>query len=220
MVVDVTAFAKILPAIIAPATISFEVTALAWIFGVLIEPLAIAVSVIWLGATIIWPPLIVKRLVEAGKYRVRSKVPAALPIDSVFCGVAPTSLLVRVFTSNETSLAVTVVTEDGFGILTAIGEGVAATDDNSVAPLYTRNSTPPHVTSDGAVKVAVMRCCVVPSDADTLAAANDAPVTWEVYSVPAAPDAGGDTEIVATGVPTAGARPSVFAFALLSSETA
>ena len=162
----------------------------------------------------------VNRFVDAGRYLVRSKVPAALPIDNVFCGVAPTSVFVRLLTSNDTSLAVTVVTADGFGILTAIGEGVAATADSSVAPLYTRNSTPPHVTSEGAVNVAVMRCCVVPSDADTLAAAKDAPVTWEVYSVPAEPDAGGDTLIVATGVPTAGERPSVFGFALLSRLTA
>ena len=165
-------------------------------------------------------PTIEKLSVDAGRNFRKSKVPVALPIDSVFCGVAPTSVFVRLLTSKETSLAVTVVAEDGFGIFSAIGDGVAATDDSSVDPLYTRNSTPPHVTSDGAVNVAVMRCWVLPSEADTVAAAKDAPVTWDVYSVPAAPDAGGDTLIVATGVPTAGERPSVFGFALLSRLTA
>ena len=131
----VTAFVAIFPAITALAAISFAVTALACNFGVLIAPLAIAVSVICDAATMIFPPLMVNRSLDAGRYFRRSSVPAALPMLKVFCGVPATSVFVRPFTSNDTSLAVTVVAASGFGMTTAIGEGVAEVEARRVAPL-------------------------------------------------------------------------------------
>ena len=62
-------------------------------------------------------------------------MPAALPMESVFCGVPATSVFVRPFTSNDTNLAVTVVALSGFGITTAIGDGVADVEARSVDPL-------------------------------------------------------------------------------------
>ena len=56
-------------------------------------------------------------------------------LNDVFCGVPATSVFVRPFTSNDTSLAVTVVAASGFGMTTAIGDGVAEVEARRVAPL-------------------------------------------------------------------------------------